>query len=92
MFDKKDSLFRKESLERLSSPERLDQLMQVVNPRDWLALTTLGFFIFLALLWSIFGRIPITVTGQGVLIRPRRVVEFQSPISGQLQSLNVRDG
>ncbi|MHC5825416.1 MAG: biotin/lipoyl-binding protein, partial [Nostoc sp.] len=28
----------------------------------------------------------------GVLINPHRVVQFQSPISGQLQSLNVRDG
>ncbi|MBW4573789.1 MAG: NHLP bacteriocin system secretion protein [Aphanothece sp. CMT-3BRIN-NPC111] len=83
MFDQKRSLFRKESLERLSSPERLDQLMQVVSPKDWLALATLGGFVFLALIWSIFGRIPVTVTGQGVLIEPRRV--------GQLQSLNVGD-
>jgi len=27
-----------ESLERLSSPERLDQLMQVVSPKSWLPL------------------------------------------------------
>src|SRR4028118_232067 len=83
MFDQKRSLFRKESLERLSSPERLDQLMQVVSPKDWLALATLGGFVFLALIWSIVGRIPVTVTGQGVLIEQRRV--------GQLQSLNVGD-
>ncbi len=92
MSDQQNRLFRKEALERLSSPERLDQLMQVVSLKDWLPLTTLGGLVLLAGLWSIFGRIPITVTGQGVLIRPRRVVEFQSPISGQLKLLNVRDG
>jgi len=35
---KKEGIFRQESLERLSSPERLDQLMQVLAPKDWLAL------------------------------------------------------
>ncbi len=87
-----EKLFRKESLERLSSPERLDQLMQVVNPRDWLPLATLGIFVFLALIWSIFGRIPITENASGVLIRPKRVAQFQSPITGQLQTVNVREG
>ncbi|NEQ81605.1 MAG: NHLP bacteriocin system secretion protein [Moorea sp. SIO2I5] len=92
MFKNKKSLFRQESLERLSSPEQLDQLMQVVNPRDWLPIAALGGLVFLAVIWSIFGRIPITVTGQGVLIRPRRLVQFQSTISGQLDSLNVGEG
>ncbi|MGD1909800.1 MAG: NHLP bacteriocin system secretion protein [Rivularia sp. (in: cyanobacteria)] len=87
-----EKLFRKESLERLSSPERLDQLMQVVNPRDWLPLTSLGVFVVMALVWSIFGRIPMTENAPGVLIRPKRVVQFQSPISGQLKSVNVKGG
>ncbi|MEM7554365.1 MAG: NHLP bacteriocin system secretion protein [Cyanobacteria bacterium P01_A01_bin.84] len=87
-----EKLFRKESLERLSSPERLDQLMQVVNPRDWLPLATLGIFIVMGVVWSILGRIPMTENAPGVLIRPKRVVQFQSPISGQLQSVNVKQG
>ncbi|MDZ8109468.1 MAG: NHLP bacteriocin system secretion protein [Nostoc sp. DedQUE12a] len=88
----KDSIFRKESLERLSSPERLDQLMQIVNPLDWLPLVTLGSFIVLGIVWSIWGRIPITVTGKGVLIQPHQVVALESPISGQLKSVNVKPG
>jgi hypothetical protein len=61
-------LFRQEALERLSSPERLDRLMQVVSPMNWLFLATLGGLVFLAMLWGIWGRIPITVVGRGVLI------------------------
>ncbi|MBD2774164.1 NHLP bacteriocin system secretion protein [Iningainema tapete] len=87
-----EKLFRKESLERLSSPERLDQLMQVVNPRDWIPLTTLGVFVLCALIWSIFGRIPITENAPGVLIRPRKVLQFQSAITGQLKTVNVSPG
>lgn len=92
MIDHKPSLFRQESLERLSSPERLDQLMQVVSPKTWLPLTALGSLIMVALIWSIFGRIPITVEGRGVLIYPRKVVPLQSGVSGGLTTLNVKPG
>ncbi|MEH1840692.1 MAG: NHLP bacteriocin system secretion protein [Nostoc sp.] len=92
MLRQKQSLFRKESLERLSSPERLDQLMHVVSPRSWLPLVGLGSVIGVALIWSIFGRIPITVEGKGVLIFPRQVVPVQSKSSGQLLALNINVG
>ncbi len=85
-------LFRKQALDRLSSPEQLDQLIQIVNPKDWLPLSVLGILFLLIIFWSIIGRIPITVSGKGVLIRPRKVVEIQSPISGQLKKLNVKVG
>lgn len=92
MLKQKRDLFRKESLERLSSPEQLDQLMQVVGPQAWLPLASLGTLVVLAVIWSIVGRIPMTVAGQGVLIRPRKVVQLQSPGAGQLLALNVQVG
>ncbi|GET37488.1 NHLP bacteriocin system secretion protein [Microseira wollei] len=92
MLEQKHNLFRQESLERLSSPERLDQLMQVVSPKSWLPLFTLGSLVFVAIVWSIYGRIPITVEGRGVLIYPRKVLALQSKTPGQLLSLNVKVG
>ncbi len=92
MIDQKPSLFRKESLERLSSPERLDQLMQVVSPRSWLPLVALGSVVGVAVIWSIYGRIPITIEGRGVLIYPSNVVPLQSKSAGQLMTLNIKVG
>ncbi|MBD2071846.1 hypothetical protein H6F93_30730 [Leptolyngbya sp. FACHB-671] len=66
----KTSIFRKESLERLSSPEQLDQLMQVVSPKSWLPLASLASLMALALVWGFFGRIPITAVGKGILVHP----------------------
>lgn len=66
--------------------------MPVVSPKDWLPLGSLVVFGILAILWSLWGKIAITVTGKRVLINPRRVVELQSPISGELKSLKIRDG
>ncbi|OUL29772.1 NHLP bacteriocin system secretion protein [Nostoc sp. RF31YmG] len=92
MLDQKHSLFRKESLERLSSPERLDLLMQVVSPRNWLPVVALGSIMGVAFIWSIYGRIPITVEGRGVLIYPNNVVPLQSKSAGQLMTLNIKVG
>ena len=85
-------MFRQEALERLSSPERLDQTLKVVDPKAWLPLYTAASLVGVALIWSIFGRIPLTVSGQGVLIQPRRVVGLQSPGNGQVVELKVRSG
>ncbi len=92
MSEKKRSIFRQQALELLSSPERLDRLMQVVSPKDWLPLGGIVVFGVLGVLWSVFGNIPITVTGKGVLINPRRIVQLQSPIFGELKSLSIRNG
>ena len=62
------SIFRKEALERLSSPEQLDQLMQIVTPRSWLPLAALGGLLACGLTWSFLGSIPVTTTGRGVLV------------------------
>jgi len=85
-------LFRQESLERLSSPERLDQLMQVINPKAWVPLTAMSSLVLVGGLWSVFGRIPLTVTGQGILVQPRRVVQVQALGQGRIITLNVKSG
>ena len=67
---KRNNLFRQESLERLSSPEQLDQLMQIVNSKSWIPLASVGVLMGLGLLWSIFGSISITVSGKGLIVNP----------------------
>ncbi len=67
--DKTAGLFRQEALERLSSPERLDELMKVVSLKTWLPLATIGVLLGLGLIWSVVGRIPVTTSGRGVLVQ-----------------------
>jgi HlyD family secretion protein len=85
-------LFRQKSLERLASPEKLDQLMQVVNPKSWLPLATLGSLVVAAGVWSVYGKIPVTVEGRGVLIFPSQVVPLQAKSAGQLLELKIQPG
>lgn len=62
-------LFRETALQNLSSPEQLDQLVKITRPRAWLVLATLGFVLMMIVLWSVFGSLPTTITGQGILVR-----------------------
>lgn len=85
-------LFREKSLERLSSPERLDELLQLIDRRSWLPLVALFALVGTLLLWAIFSRVPVNVHGKGILIHPRTVVEIQAPGAGLLNRLDVRVG
>jgi len=86
------SPFRQESLERLSSPERLDQLLALVDRKSWIPLLTLGLLVLSLVVWALFGTVPIHVEGRGILLRPRKVVAFESPGPGRLAELAVRVG
>ena len=90
MPEPKDSLFRQESLEKLSSPERLDELMEVVNPRAWLSLTTIGALIVATLIWSILGNIPINITVTGLVIQPRRLGTQQYSTQSQVLAISIK--
>lgn len=62
-------LFRESALQTLSSPEQLDQLIKITQPRSWIVLATLGCILGVTVLWSIFGSLPTTIKGPGVIIR-----------------------
>ncbi len=66
--------------------------MQVVGPRSWLPLAALSGLTLVAIVWSVVGRLPITVVGQGVLIRPQKIVVVQTLGSGQLLTIDVKAG
>lgn len=66
--------------------------MQVVAPRDWLFLVALGSMVVGAISWSIWGRIPVTVEGRGVLLYPDQTTALQAPVAGQVATLRVKPG
>jgi HlyD family secretion protein len=85
-------IFRKVALERLSSPEQLDQLMEVTSPGSWLALAGLGALLAAALTWGVFGTIPTEAAGEGILIRQGGVSNVVAAESGQVEEILVTVG
>jgi HlyD family secretion protein len=85
-------IFRSVALERLSSPEQLDQLMQVTTPRGWLLLAGVGALLVTALVWGVLGSVPERIDGQGILIRSGGVLEVEASGDGRVTDVAVRVG
>jgi multidrug efflux pump subunit AcrA (membrane-fusion protein) len=86
------SIFRQVALERLSSPEQLDQLMPVTRPRGWLALLALVGLIVTVLAWSFSDTIPTQVLGRGILIRGGQLAPVVAPSAGQVTEILAHPG
>lgn len=87
-------LFRQTALERLSSPEQLDLLMQITSPRAWIILFGLILLLGTLVVWGFVGSIPIVVTGEAILLRGgASITSIAAPVSGLLNDIyvNVKD-
>ena len=67
MAEERRQIFRQKSLDRLESPDNLDQLLRIVRPQAWIALLATGAVLGIAITWSFVGKVPITVEGVAVL-------------------------
>ena len=57
--DQKKSVFREKSMERVSSPEQLNDYIRVTTPSVWIVLVALVVLLAGILAWSIFGRVEV---------------------------------
>jgi HlyD family secretion protein len=89
---KESSIFRKASLDRLASPEQLDQLLPVTESRGWVALGAVGVVLTATLVWGLLGRIPQQVTGTGILVKSGGVLEVISLAGGMITDVSVNEG
>ncbi|MFY7672161.1 NHLP bacteriocin system secretion protein [Tenacibaculum sp. MEBiC06402] len=83
--------FRKAALEKLSTPEKLDQLIKVTSPKGWIALVTVFVALTTGIMWSFFGNIKTKLNVVGVLLGGE-IHEVVSTSQGQLIKLNINIG
>jgi multidrug efflux pump subunit AcrA (membrane-fusion protein) len=92
MVDPQKRLFRQAALDRLSSPDRIDELMEVTTRRGWLALIAVAVLLGVTVVWGILGAIPTIVKGQGLLLYEGSLRTVDSPATGKLTELRIRAG
>lgn len=56
-----NEIFRKKSLDKVKSPESLDEYIRVSNPGVWILLISALLILAGACIWGVFGRIERTV-------------------------------
>lgn len=82
-------IYRKVSLERLSSPEQLDTLLTVTSPKGWVALAAAGIIVLSAILWGILGSVPVKLGTHGILLKSGGIQRVVSGTSGQITDIRV---
>lgn len=70
------SIFRQKSLDRISSPEEIDNYIRVTRPSLWLALGVIILLLAALILWSVTARIETTMVVDG-----QTVTEQIAPVS-----------
>ncbi|MGM9548537.1 MAG: hypothetical protein ACI3V5_01650 [Faecousia sp.] len=71
-----ESIFRQKSLDRISSPEEIDNYIRVTRPSLWLALGVIILLLAALILWSVTARIEATMVVDG-----QTVTEQIAPVS-----------
>ena len=85
-------VFRQVSIDRLSSPEQLDQLLRLTSARAWIGLAAFGLLVGCALVWGVAGSLQTRVHGTGVLIRSGGVFAVSTTTGGRVTDVSVRAG
>lgn len=85
----KREIYRKEGLERLSSPEQLDLLMPTTDRRGWIALAGIGLVLLIGCVWGFLGSVVTTVQGTGLLIRENAIATIPAPHAGRVVEVLV---
>jgi NHLM bacteriocin system secretion protein len=83
--------FRKSALEKLSTPEKLDQLIKVTGTKAWIALITIIVAIFTAVIWSFMGTVKTKLDVVGVVLGGD-IHEVVATAQGQLVELKIAIG
>ena len=84
--------FRKKALDKISSPEELDQYISIIKPSYIWILYSLIILTVLALIWGFFGKIPLKVNGVGVIESKNEIEYIYSHSNGVLHNFNYDIG
>lgn len=57
-----DKIFRKKSVDKMSSPEQLNDYIKVTNPGIWMLLAAIAILLIGVCVWGIFGKLETKLT------------------------------
>ena len=86
------SIFRKVALDRLSSPEQLDEMLRVTSARWWIGLLAVCAMLGGAIAWGYLGSVATKAAGQGVVIRTGGVQDVATLGAGQVMEVHAAMG
>ncbi|MBQ7139434.1 MAG: hypothetical protein IJO39_10645 [Clostridia bacterium] len=80
-----NKLFKKSSVERFSSPEKLNDYIQVSNPSSWMVLAAALALLLGVLAWGLFGEMTQSESFSGVMQEGKLQCYVSSAVSAALE-------
>ena len=86
------NLFRKEAMEEVTSPDDLDQAIRIIPLKTHLLMMGIVLFALAGVLWGLYGEVPVTVHGRGIIMPDEGVKYILSYEAGIIRSVGVKPG
>lgn len=83
------NLFRKSSIDRVNSPEELNDYIRVASPGVWIILGAIALFLIGVVIWGIWGNIETTAAAP-VIVKSGSAVCYVDDISTLEEGMEVR--
>lgn len=87
-----NGIFRKSSLERVSSPERLNEYVKITSPGIWCVLLGCLALLIAVGFWGFYGNIPDSVKVQGMIFPQNGVTSVIPAEGGRISDIRVKVG
>ena len=84
--------FRPQALEKLASPEQLDQLIRVAPLKSWLWLCGLACLLAPLVIWSVWGSLETRITASGLLLPAGGLCTVRASDDGQVTAVGPAVG
>ncbi|GAA2302625.1 HlyD family efflux transporter periplasmic adaptor subunit [Streptomyces kunmingensis] len=84
--------FRQQALSKLQSPEELDLPVRLARPQGVLALAVTVVVMAAACVWAVTGSVSSTLKASGILTYGQGSYVLQTPVTGQVTGLYVKEG
>jgi biotin carboxyl carrier protein len=84
--------FRFKALAKQREADELDTPTVLTSPRGWLTLLCLATVTLAAVAWAVFGRLPQTVSADGLITRPHGTAQVQSLYAGMVTGIHANIG
>jgi len=84
------SVFRKSSLDKLSSPEQLDKLIKMTSARSWMILAFFILIIASTLIWSFTADIPTEIQASGIIMSSKGTDSILSSLDGEISDVTIK--
>ncbi len=88
----KHSIFSKEALDKMRSPEKLDVVLPITTPVGWMGLVAVALMMVAVVIWSVFGSFTVKAEGMGLIMDPKGVVKVSAGSSGTIDDIYIHSG